>query len=239
MRVGSGGQPGRTWRHAGAGPVAVAGGRGRSSWRSAVALSVPHSGVGWRAGGGLVLQVLLRRARAQGRQRVRCGPLCGPRDLGAEAGAGRMSSGGRPSGRGGLGGRWEAWADQPAVGRGSKGPTPWGPGACRGRVRCAGQAAGGARARVSACPSGAPRGPWDPRLAGSAARGPRPGPGAWVAAPTGSSARGECGVVRAGRPEAGGLTGSPTRMGRWACRGRTQRAGRAAAGVRAGRQRAR
>ena len=161
------------------------------------------------------------------------------RCLGAEAGAGRMSSGGRPSGCGGLGGRWEAWAARPAVGRGSKGPTPWGPGACRGRARCAGQAAGGARARVSARPSGAPRGPWDPRLAGSAARGPRPGPGAWVAASTGSSARGVCGVVRAGRPVAGGLTGSPTRRGRRACRGRTQRAGRAAAGVRAGRRRAR
>ena len=161
------------------------------------------------------------------------------RCLGAEAGAGCVSSGERPSGRGGLGGRWEARAAQPAVGRGSKGPTPWGPGACRGRARCAGQAAGGARARVSACPSGAPRGPWDPRLAGSAARGPRPGPGAWVAAPTGSSARGERGVVRAGRPEAGGLTGSPTRRGRWVCRGRTQRAGRAAVGVRAGRRRAR
>ena len=33
----------------------------------------------------------------------------------------------------------------------------------------------------------------------------------WVAASTGSSARGGCGVVRAGRPVARGLTGSPTR----------------------------
>ena len=80
-RMGSGGRPGRTWRHAGAGPVAVAGGRGRSSRRSAVALSVPHSGVGGRAGGGRVLQAMLRRARAQGRRRARCRPLCGPRDL--------------------------------------------------------------------------------------------------------------------------------------------------------------
>ena len=54
------------------------------------------------------------------------------RYLGAEAVAGRMGSGGQPSGCGGLGGRWEAWAAQPAVGRGSKGPTLWGPGACRG-----------------------------------------------------------------------------------------------------------
>ena len=80
-RMGSGGRPRRTRRHAGAGPVAVAGGCGRSSRRSAVALSAPHSGVGGRAGGGRVLQAKLRGARAQGRRRARCGPLCGPRDL--------------------------------------------------------------------------------------------------------------------------------------------------------------
>ena len=80
-RMGSGGRPGRTQRHAGAGPVAVAGGCGRSSRRSAVALSAPHSRVGGRVGGGRVLQAKLRRARAQGRRRARCGPLCGPRDL--------------------------------------------------------------------------------------------------------------------------------------------------------------
>ena len=45
------------------------------------------------------------------------------------------------------------------------------------------------------------------------------GPGVWVAASTGSCARGGCGVVRAGRPVAGGHTGSPTRRGRRACRG--------------------
>ena len=78
------------------------------------------------------------------------------RCLGAETGAGCMGSGGRPSECGGRGGRWEAWAAQPVVSRGSKGPTLWGPGACRGRARCAGQGAGGARARVSACLSGAP-----------------------------------------------------------------------------------
>ena len=39
------------------------------------------------------------------------------------------------------------------------------------------------------------------------------GPGVWVAASTGSRARGECGVVHAGRPVASGLTGSPTRRG--------------------------
>ena len=80
-RMGSGGRPGRTRRHAGVGPVAVAGGCGRSGRRSAVALSAPHSRVGGRAGGGRVLQVMLRRARAQGRRRARCGPLCGSRDL--------------------------------------------------------------------------------------------------------------------------------------------------------------
>ena len=53
-RMGSGGRPGRTRRHAGAGPVAVAGGCGRSSRRSAVALSAPNSRVGGRAGGGRV-----------------------------------------------------------------------------------------------------------------------------------------------------------------------------------------
>ena len=76
--------------------------------------------------------------------------------LGAEAGARRMGSSGRPSGCGGLGGRWEARAAQPAVGRGSKGPTLWGQRACRGQARRAGQAAGGARARVSACLLGDP-----------------------------------------------------------------------------------
>ena len=80
-RMGSGGRPGRTRRHAGAGPVAVAGGCGRSSRRAAVVLSAPHSRVGGRAGGGRVLQVMLRRARAQGRRCARCGPLRGPRDL--------------------------------------------------------------------------------------------------------------------------------------------------------------
>ena len=80
-RLGSGGRPRRTRRHAGAGPVAVAGGCGRSGRRSAVVLSSPHSGVGGRAGGGRVLQAKLRRARAQGRRRSRCGPLCGPRDM--------------------------------------------------------------------------------------------------------------------------------------------------------------
>ena len=80
-RMGIGGPPGRTRRYAGAGPVAVAGGCGRSSRRSAVALSAPSSRVDGPAGGGRDPQAMLRRARAQGRRRARCGPLCGPRDL--------------------------------------------------------------------------------------------------------------------------------------------------------------
>ena len=171
------------------------------------------------------------RAEGPAVSRLRC--------LGAEAGAGRMGSGGRPSGCGARGGHWEVRAAQPAVGRGPKSPTLWGRRACRGRARRAGRAAGGARARVPACLSGAPCGPWDPRLAGSAARGPRSGPGAWVAASTGLGARGERGAVRVGRLVAGGLTESPTRRGRRACRGRTPRAGRVAAGARAGHRRAR
>ena len=98
---------------------------------------------------------------------------------------------------------------------------------------------GGRTRTVAACLSGVPSGPWDLRLAGSAARGLRPGPGMWVVASTGVKARGERGAVRAGQPVAGGLTKSPTRRGRRACRGRTQRAGRAAAGARSGHRRAR
>ena len=101
--MGSGGRPRRRRRHAGAGPVAVAGRCGRSSRRSAVALRAPHSGVGGRARGERVAQAKLRGAHAQGRRRARWGPLCGPWDLasrkrcpGAEAGSGRVGSGGRP-----------------------------------------------------------------------------------------------------------------------------------------------
>ena len=161
------------------------------------------------------------------------------RCLGGEAGARCMGSGARPSGCGARGGRWEARVVQPAVGRGPNSPTLWSRRACRGRARRAGQATAGARARVSACLSGAPCGPSDLRLAGSAAQGLRLGPGAWVAASTGTSARGERGAVRAGRPVAGVLTESPTRRGRRVCQGRTPRAGWAAAGARAGHRRAR
>ena len=54
--MGSGGRPRWERRHAGAGPVAVAGRCGQSSRRLAVALRAPHSGVRGRAGGGRVLQ---------------------------------------------------------------------------------------------------------------------------------------------------------------------------------------
>ena len=50
-RVGSGGRPRRRRRHAGAGPVAVAGRCGRTGRRPAVALIAPLHGVGGRAGG--------------------------------------------------------------------------------------------------------------------------------------------------------------------------------------------
>ena len=139
-----------------------------------------------------------------------------------------MGSGGQPSGCGARGGRWEARAAKPEVGRGPKSPTLWGRRACRGRACRAGQAAGGARARVSA-PVGGPL-----RAVGPAAGRKRCLGGAWVAASTGTSARRECGAVRAGRLVASGLTESPTRRSRRACRGRTPRAGRAAAGARAG-----
>ena len=102
-RMGSGEQPRRKRRHAGAGPVAVTGGGGQSSRRSAVALSAPHSEVGGRAGGGRVLQAKLRGSACA---RALACPVRAPlraegpavsrlHYLGAEAGAGRMGSGGR------------------------------------------------------------------------------------------------------------------------------------------------
>ena len=77
-RMGSGGRPRRRRRHTGAGPVAVAGRRGRPSRRSAEARRAPHSGVGGRAGGHL-------RAVGPAAGRKRCSR--------AEAGAGRLGSG--------------------------------------------------------------------------------------------------------------------------------------------------
>ena len=50
-RVGSGGRPRWKRRHAGAGPVAAAGRRGRTGRWSAAALRAPLHGVGGRAGG--------------------------------------------------------------------------------------------------------------------------------------------------------------------------------------------
>ena len=79
-RVGSGGRPRRRRRHAGAGPVAVAGRCGRTGRRPAVALRAPLHGVGGRAGGTRAAQAWPWGARVQGRGRARCGPHYGPRD---------------------------------------------------------------------------------------------------------------------------------------------------------------
>ena len=128
-RVGSGGRPRRRRRHAGAGPVAVAGRCGRTSRRPAVALRAPLHGVGGRAGGTRAAQAWPWGARVQGRRRARCGPHCGPRD---QQLAGSVAWGPRPGlgawvaagGRGGgsamrVRGQWrpQGGAGGPAGGR--------------------------------------------------------------------------------------------------------------------------
>ena len=75
--VGSGGRPRRRRRHAGAGPVAVAGRCGRTDRRPAVAVRAPLHGVGGRAGGGRAAQAKpwgahVQGRRGQGRSVVRC-----------------------------------------------------------------------------------------------------------------------------------------------------------------------
>ena len=65
-RVGSSGQPRRRRRQAGAGPVAVAGRRGRAGRRPAVSLSAAHRGVEGHAGGQCDVQVGLQGAHVQG-----------------------------------------------------------------------------------------------------------------------------------------------------------------------------
>ena len=70
-RVGSGGRPRWTRRHAGAGPVAAAGRRGRTGRWPAAALRAPLHGVGGRAGGTRAAQARLRGARVLGRRRAR------------------------------------------------------------------------------------------------------------------------------------------------------------------------
>ena len=92
-RVGSGGRPRRRRRHAGAGPVAVAGRCGRTGRRPAVALRAPLHEVAGRAGGTRAAQTRPWGARVQGRRRARCGPLCGPRD---QRQAGSVAWGPRP-----------------------------------------------------------------------------------------------------------------------------------------------
>ena len=79
-RVGSGGRPRWKRRHAGAGPVAAAGRRGRTGRWSAAALRAPLHGVGGRAGGTRAAQARLRGARVQGRRRGAAqGRSVGPR----------------------------------------------------------------------------------------------------------------------------------------------------------------
>ena len=92
-RVGSGGRPRRRRRHAGAGPVAVAGRCGRTGRRPAVALRAPLHGVGGRAGGTRAAQAWPWGARVQGRRRTRRGAHCGPRD---QRQAGSVALGPRP-----------------------------------------------------------------------------------------------------------------------------------------------
>ena len=92
-RVGSGGRPRRRRRHAGAGPVAVAGRCGRTGRQPAVALRAPLHGVAGRAGGTRAAQAWPWGARVQGRRRARCGPHCGPRD---QRQAGSVALGPRP-----------------------------------------------------------------------------------------------------------------------------------------------
>ena len=128
-RVGSGGRPRRRRRHAGAGPVAVAGRCGRTSRRPAVALRAPLHGVAGRAAGTRAAQAWPWGTRVQGRRRARCGPCCGPRD---QRKAGSVAWGMRPGpgawvaagGRGGGGamrvrGPWRprGGAGGPAPGR--------------------------------------------------------------------------------------------------------------------------
>ena len=121
----------------------------------------------------------------------------------AEAGAGRMGNGERPSGCGGLGGRQRLQGPHTVGSEGvPRASAPCRP-SCGGRTRKGVGVPVGGPLRAVGPAAGRERCPG----------GGRPGPHAWVAASTGTSARGECGVVRAGRLVAGGLTGSPTRRG--------------------------
>ena len=103
-RVGSGGRPRRRRRHAGAGPVAVAGRCGRTGRRQGVGPESPtpwgrraRRGHACRAGlavGGACARASARPMRAPLRA---AGPAASwKRGLGAEAWAGRVGSGGRP-----------------------------------------------------------------------------------------------------------------------------------------------
>ena len=192
-RVGSGGRPRRRRRHAGVGPVAVAGRCGRTGRRPVVALRAPLHGVGGRAGGTRAAQAWLRGARAQGRRRARCGPRCGPRD---QRQAGSVAWGPRPGP-----GAWVA-----AGGRGGGGAM---------RVRGPWRSRSGAGG-----PAGGRRRPREPHSMGSAgapgARAPRrPGCGGHVRKGVGAPDAGPA----AGRGTSGKLEAWPGGRGLGRARG--------------------
>ena len=175
-------------------------------------------------------------------------PVCrrprGTAGGGVQAWAGRVGSGGRPRRR-----RRHAGAGPVAVagrcGRTGRRPVV----ALRAPLHGVGGRAGGTRAAQAwlrgaraqgrrRAPCGPRCGPRDQRQAGSVAWGPRPGPGAWVAA----VGRGGGGAMRvrgpwrsrgrrADRPVVGGGPESPTPCGRRARRGHARRAGLAAGGA--------
>ena len=145
-RVGSGGRP---RRHAGVGPVAVAGRCGRTGRRPAVALRAPLHGVGGRAGGRRAAQAWPWGARVQGRRRARCGLHCGPRD---QRQAGSVAWGPRPGpgawvAAGGRGGGGAMRVRGPLAAAGQRGRTGrWSAAGLRAPLHGVGGRAGGTRA---------------------------------------------------------------------------------------------
>ena len=114
-RVGSGGQPRRWRRHAGAGPVAAAGLRRRTGWWSAAALRARLHGVSVHVGGGGGLWAGGRPGARGGRgcsELSRRAAPCG-RPGGGAAGAGQ-SRPGRPGRSRCRRGRGQRWGPHPA-----------------------------------------------------------------------------------------------------------------------------
>ena len=148
-RVGSGGRPRRRRRHAGAGPVAVAGRCGRTGRRPAVALRAPLHGVGGRAGGTRAAQARPWGAHVQGRRRARCGPRCGPRDQrqGRSVAWGPRPGPGAWGAAGGRGGSGAMRGVGPVAAAGRCGRTGrWSAAALRAPLHGVGGRAGGTRA---------------------------------------------------------------------------------------------